>query len=112
MHPGQEARPICTLRSAEEQHELWIQGRGKPGSIVTWIDGITKIGAHNPIPGKPPLSRAIDIGVFIDGKYMTKSVYYLPFRVLAKKYGLKSGWDFGDPPHIQVAVGAVVLVKK
>jgi peptidoglycan L-alanyl-D-glutamate endopeptidase CwlK len=111
MYPGWEARPICTLRSTEEQQALWAQGRTKPGHIVTWVDGINKLGAHNPIPGKKPESRAIDVGIFVNGKYMTNSSYYRSLKTLAPKYGLKSGWSFGDPPHIEVAKGAVIRIK-
>ena len=112
MNPGWEAKPICTLRSTAEQQELFAQGRTKPGPIVTWIDGVTKIGAHNPVPGKKPESRAIDVGIFVKGEYMTRSSYYRPLQTLAPKYGLKSGWSFGDPPHVEVAKGAVIRIKR
>ena len=111
MNPGWEIRPICTLRSTEEQQELWSRGRTKPGNVVTWVDGITKLGAHNPIPGKKPEARALDVGVFVDGKYMTQSSYYVQLKTLVPKHGLKSGWSFGDPPHIEIAKGAVIRIK-
>lgn len=110
--PNTEVRIICSLRSTEEQNILWKQGRETPGNIVTWIDGITKIGAHNPIPGQVPLARALDVGVFVKGKYMINSSYYTFFKELAKKYNLKSGWDFGDPPHLEIRTGAVIRTKK
>lgn len=50
-------------RSVERQKELYAQGRTKPGSIVTWIDGVTKLGKHNIKP-----SMAVDIFAFIEGK--------------------------------------------
>jgi peptidoglycan L-alanyl-D-glutamate endopeptidase CwlK len=108
-NPTWVAKPICTLRSTDEQAELFQQGRTKPGKIVTWIDGVTKIGAHNPIPGAvEQKSRAIDVGIFVDGKYMTDNSYYKCLIDMCKKYDLKSGWDFGDPPHIEILVGAVI----
>lgn len=109
--PNTEVRITCSLRSTEEQNILWKQGRETPGNIVTWIDGVTKIGAHNPIPGQIPLARALDVGVFVKGKYMTNSSYYTFFKDLSKKYNLKSGWDFGDPPHIEIKIGAVIRAK-
>lgn len=110
-YPGWEAKPICTLRSTEEQQELWSHGRSKPGPIVTWVDGVTKLGAHNPIPGQKPEARALDVGIFIKGEYMTQSSYYRPLQTIVPKYGLKSGWSFGDPPHIEIAKGAVIRIK-
>ena len=100
-------KPICTLRSTEEQQALYAQGRTKPGNKVTWVDGVTKLSKHNPqpTPGGIKLSRAIDVGVFIAGKYITQASFYEPLKDLAHKYGLKSGWDFPshacDPPHIE-----------
>ena len=123
-------RPICTLRLASEQFALFKIGReiemvdGVPvvksvnkGKTVTQIDGITKFSKHNATPTQP-LSRAVDFGVFIGGKYITDTKYYEPLLDLAKKYGLRSGWDFRDsglsipelkkktawfkdPPHIE-----------
>lgn len=111
-YTGMEMRIVCALRSTDEQQKLFAQGRTEPGHIVTWVDGVTKIGAHNPIPGQKPESRAIDVGIFVKGEYMTQSSYYRPLQTLAPKYGLKSGWSFGDPPHIEVAKGAVIRIKQ
>lgn|SRR5512139_792618 len=43
-------------RSVERQQMLYAQGRTKPGSIVTNIDGVVKMGKHNYTP-----SQAIDV---------------------------------------------------
>jgi peptidoglycan L-alanyl-D-glutamate endopeptidase CwlK len=100
-------KPICTLRSTAEQQALYAQGRTKPGRIVTWKDGVTQYSKHNPIPtpGGVQLSRALDVGVFMGGKYITDDVFYAPLKDLAHKHGLKSGYDFPahavDPPHIE-----------
>lgn len=122
-------KPICTLRLTSEQLALFKIGRviemvdGVPvvksvdkRKVVTYIDGITKPSKHNPIP-EQPLSRAVDFGVFIGGKYITDTKYYEPILDLARKHGVRSGWDFKDsgltiaelkkkawfkdPPHIE-----------
>ena len=33
-------------RTTERQQELYAQGRTKPGSIVTWLDGVNTISKH------------------------------------------------------------------
>lgn len=50
-------------RSVARQKELYAQGRTKPGKIVTWVDGVTKLSKHNLSP-----SMAVDIYAFINGK--------------------------------------------
>ena len=123
-------KPICVLRSCSEQFELFKKGRvvnlvnglpvvvsENPRLFVTKIDGITKYSKHNPTPLQP-LSRAIDYGVFKDGHYITDDQYYEPLLDLARKYNLRSGWDFNntglpieqakkikefkDPPHCEI----------
>lgn len=78
---------VCTLRSAAEQYVAFRTGHSQ-------IDGIHKIGKHNPIPNKQPKSRAVDFGVLIDKKYMSDAKYYYPLLDLARKYDLVSGIDF------------------
>ena len=126
---GFTLKPICTLRSTAEQFELFKKGRvvnlvngipvvisENPRLFITKIDGITKYSKHNPTPLQP-LSRAIDYGVFKDGHYITDDQYYEPLLDLARKYNLRSGWDFNntglpieqakkikefkDPPHVE-----------
>jgi peptidoglycan L-alanyl-D-glutamate endopeptidase CwlK len=94
---------ICTLRSTQEQQELYAKGRTTPGNIVTYKDGVTSFGAHNPTPTQP-LSRAVDFGVFRGKDYITQNTYYSPLGPLAEKYGLVWGgsWEtFKDTPHIE-----------
>lgn len=43
---GHPMRPVSFARTAAEQHELWRQGREKPGKIVTKADGFTSRSNH------------------------------------------------------------------
>lgn len=96
--PGHDLRILCTLRSIETQKLHYAIGRTIPPFgkkyQVTQIDGVTKFGEHNPIPGKFDKSRAVDFGVFLGGKYITDEKYYYPLLELARKYDLISGIDF------------------
>lgn len=53
----------CGHRTIEEQQELYKQGRSKPGSKVTNVDGVKKKSQHNFYP-----SRAIDLYAYYNGK--------------------------------------------
>lgn len=121
MFPERKLEVICSLRSTEEQQHLYAIGRtlepiGRK-YIVTQKDGVTKLSKHNPTP-TCKLSRAVDFGVFVGGKYITQIEYYYPLLDLARKYDLISGLDFSntgqtleqrklsknfkDAPHIEV----------
>lgn len=118
---GLELRLLCTSRHPKEQYELYMQGRnGRPGKIVTNIDGITKIGMHNYIP-----SRAFDVGIFDKGTYITHEEAYYALRLYPDMVQLAWGgnWNtkwvdglpywindkkrFRDLPHFEVPKGAV-----
>lgn len=121
LFPERELKIICTLRSTEEQQRLFAIGRTTPPIgkkyWVTKIDGIRVFSKHNPTPTES-LSRAVDFGVFIGGKYITNITYYYPLLDLARKQNLISGLDFNnsglplerllkqktfkDAPHIEV----------
>lgn len=130
FHDKAIIKPICTLRTAAEQLACFKVGRVvemvngipvvksiNPKKIITKLDGIMKVSKHNPTVTQP-LSRAVDFGVFIGGKYITDNDYYEPLLTLARKYDLISGWDFKqsglsiaelkkkkifkDPPHIEM----------
>lgn len=112
---------ICTLRSTAEQQTLFAKGRtAAPLGVRYWVtkdDGITYPSKHNPIPGQP-LSRAVDFGVIQAGRYIGDNTYYETLLDLARKYQLRSGWDFydsgqpinvlkyngkfKDPPHVEI----------
>ncbi len=99
LFPDRELRVICTLRSSEEQQKLYAIGRtispiGKKFQ-VTQVDGIKVFSKHNPNPTES-LSRAVDFGVFIGGKYMTRGEYYYPLLEFARDQRLISGLDFKD----------------
>lgn len=128
---GRVLRPICTLRSTDEQFNIWKVGRtwvmqdGVPHEltadrkkILTTVDGYTKFSKHNPDPVEP-LAKAVDFGVFVGGKYITDNTYYYPLLQLARDAGVVSGIDFRqsgldlatliadktlwkDVPHIEV----------
>lgn len=115
---------ICVLRSSEEQWAIFKVGREieehEDGTyrvlseddrrILTKIDGRTTFSKHNPDP-KQSLSKAVDFGVFIGGKYVRgvdeeELRFYYPLQFLAHKHGLRSGLDFPgkwkDTPHIEI----------
>ena len=99
LYPDRELRVICTLRSTEEQQKLYAIGRTIPPIgkkyRVTQVDGVKVFSKHNPNPTEA-LSRAVDFGVFIGGKYMTRNEYYYPLLNFAREVGLISGLDFAN----------------
>lgn len=109
-YPERELRVICTLRSTQEQQDLFAVGRTKPpiGNkyIVTQIDGVTKFSKHNPDPVEPK-AKAVDLGIFIGGRYMTEDNFYYPLLDLARKNDLVSGLDFRE-----TGLTLVELLKK
>lgn len=99
LYPERELRIICTLRPNKEQANLFAIGRTIPPIgkkyWVTQVDGITTFSKHNPDPLES-LSKAVDFGVFIGGKYITNNSFYYPLLELARKHDLISGIDFGN----------------
>lgn len=100
QHPGLSAIITCTYRSPEEQQELYAQGRTKPGPVVTYCDGVTKMSKHNSLP-----SRALDFAVVVNGKVSWEPGQYEPVGILAEAQGFVWGgrWKMKDYPHIEVA---------
>lgn len=121
VHPERELRVICTLRSTQEQQDIYAVGRTVPpiGNkyVRTKVDGVTKFSKHNPDPLEPK-AKAVDFGVFIGGKYMDHDEFYYDLLELARKNDLVSGLDFfetglplearlkkrdfKDSPHVEV----------
>jgi hypothetical protein len=98
-YPGRELRVICTLRNTQEQQNLYAVGRTipplGPNYWLTKVDGVKKFSKHNPDPIQP-LSKAVDVGVFIGGKYIREDSYYYGLLELARKNLLVSGLDFRE----------------
>lgn len=95
-HNGIQIKIISGLRTYEEQDELYAQGRGKPGSIVTYARG--GYSNHN-------FGIAFDIGVFEGTKYLTESNKYKAVGVLGMELGLEWGGNWKtivDQPHFQL----------
>lgn len=112
VFPSKHLVLTCTHRFVEEQLELFKKGRvlGSDGKwvvqdkakIVTNVDGIKILGAHNYKP-----ARAIDVMVVdnVTGRETWDERYYKPLIEIVKKYTLESGgvWiSIKDWPHIQI----------
>lgn len=107
--PGYTAIVVEGLRSAEYQHELWEQGRSKPGAIVTYKDGFKH-------PSNHQTGLAVDIvpqnGKTIDWDDMK---FYTYLQHVAHVHGLVSGADwkgFRDLDHIEWRVSDHEMYQK
>lgn len=92
----------CTYRPVSVQRELYAQGRTKPGSIVTYVDGILRKSKHNYKP-----SKAFDLAIKVKGtgKVIWDPTEYGVLGIIAKRdCGIKWGGDFKmkDYPHFEV----------
>lgn len=92
------------LRSAEEQNELYQQGRTKPGNIVTNVDGYTRRSKHQD-------GIAIDVFAWVDGKVSWEEKYYWMIAGVvlwvAQSRNIKLQWgghwkSFKDYPHFEL----------
>lgn len=104
---------LVGMRTAQEQHQLYEQGRTKVGAIVTKCDGYHLKSNHQlKFDG---LGYAVDIGVLVNGVYKGNPEdfhYYQDIYNIAKekglldKYGIEWGgncWkSFKDAPHWQI----------
>jgi len=100
QNPGKTLTVTATWRSPAEQKILYAQGRTTPGSIVTNVDGVTKLSNHNYSP-----SRALDFAVLIGGKITWDEKEYLPVGKIATEHGLAWGGNwrhFKDLPHLEL----------
>ena len=95
-------------RSGQKQQKLYAQGRTKPGSIVTNIDGVKKKGKHNLYP-----SKAVDVMVrsAVTNKGTWDMVFYKQFPAIARKVSREVGYKITnggvwkrlkDYPHFEV----------
>lgn len=93
-------------RTAAYQHSLWLQGRGKPGPIVTWKDGYKKKSNHQG-------GNAIDFAALVNGKISWSDKLYQPiadaFAQASKELGIGIirgiDWHVKDLGHIELAPG-------
>lgn len=63
---GLDVLVTCTFRSAQEQDELYAQGRTRPGAVVT--NAKAGQSAHNYRVGQVPASLALDVVPIRNGK--------------------------------------------
>lgn len=86
-----------TLRTVQEQDDLYAQGRTKPGNIVTNATGKSMLSQHQ-------WGIAFDFCRNIKGKeYDDKDKFFEKVAALGKKLGLGWGGDwisFVDKPHL------------
>lgn len=82
-------------RTAQEQHELWLQGRfGHPGKIVTQLDGHTKPSNHQ--VKADGFGYAVDIVPFKGGQFTWEWEFFFPMikavAKVAKAKGVSLRW--------------------
>lgn len=110
-----KVRYTHTLRTNEEQNELFARGRTKPGRVVTNARGGDSY--HN-------YGLAIDICLIINGKEASwddKADYdkdgvadWAEIVAVFKRYGWQWGgdWGFQDKPHFQKTFGRSISQLK
>lgn len=95
---------VSGVRTAEQQQELYAQGRTKPGPIVTYLDGVKKKSNHQ--VKEDGFGHAVDCAFLENGKPSWS--LNLPWKLygeMAKTLGLKWGGDwkrFTDLPHVEL----------
>jgi peptidoglycan L-alanyl-D-glutamate endopeptidase CwlK len=93
------------VRTAEEQHALYEQGRTKPGKIVTNADGYAKKSNHQ--PHEDGLGHAVDLA-FVDANgrpTWDDKMPWATYGACAEALGLTWGGRFQairDFPHIEL----------
>jgi peptidoglycan L-alanyl-D-glutamate endopeptidase CwlK len=96
---GVDCIVICGTRTYAEQDRLYAQGRTAPGNIVTKARGGES--RHN-------FGLAIDIGLFVNKKYLEDSPFYDHIGPIVAKFPqLEWGgnWKFVDEPHVEYRTG-------
>ena len=95
---GHPMRVCQGVRTAEYQHDLWLQGRvpSHPGPIVTQCDGFLKKSNHQS-------GRAVDC-CFEGNDPFGEHQPWAAYGKAAKAQGLQWGGDFTHPdrPHIEL----------
>ena len=94
------------VRSAEVQHELWRQGRDKPGKIVTNCDGFDKKSNHQ--VKDDGFGHAVD-SCFLDPNGLPTWNEQYPWKAYGElckavglKHGIKLSSDTIDWPHAEL----------
>lgn len=81
-------------RTADEQYDLWLQGRQTPGNIVTQLDGHTKPSNHQIKPDG--FGYAVDIVPYLSGAFSWNWEYFYPMiravAITAKKQNASIRW--------------------
>lgn len=98
MTKGMTVKPISTLRTWDEQRALYAISRTVPGKKVTNANAGSSM--HN-------WGLALDIGVFVGGKYIHNKdteAMYKALGAIGKQCGFTWGGDFKsmlDMPHYE-----------
>jgi hypothetical protein len=99
----------CTLRTAEEQLELWKKGRAIENG--KWVVVDRKKCVTWTLNSKHLEGTAFDIAIMVAGKLLWDARLdvdgdgipeYTEAGKIGQSVGLKWGGDFGDPPHFQL----------
>lgn len=118
---GLEMRPICAIRTPQEQAKLWRQSRSleeiriklsvlRMGEADFLADCIERVGPQNgpqvtkALPGFSwhQWGEAVDCMWIINGKAEWNDLTgYKKYAEIMRSVGIKPGADFNDFPHIQ-----------
>lgn len=96
LEPGTRAAVLALIAGAKEEgHDLRVletyRSQTRQGALfVRKLTKLRTVGCHG-------YGVAVDLGVFIDGKYQTGDGPYVFLRELAREHGLISGEDWGHP---------------
>lgn len=93
---------VMGVRTAEQQHKLWLQGRGLPGPIVTYKDGYKRKSNHQP--------RADGLGGAVDAAFLGPDPFadshdWLAYGLSVEAQGAIWGGRFlglVDRPHVEL----------
>lgn len=95
--------PFAGVRSVAEQQALFAKGRTAPGSIVTYLDGVTKRSNHQ--VKEDGLGYAVDCCFLVNGRpSWDLKLPWAAYGACAKALGLVWGGDWvrlRDYPHVE-----------
>lgn len=105
-NPEYVLKLVCTYRPIEEQYSIYMHGRNSNGDIInkkdvlTYCDGTKMKSMHNFYP-----SRAFDVGIFKDDKYIPDCPLEKTLGNYMYGYAIKWGGNyskFKDYPHFEM----------